>query len=234
VMRTSLWGGLIDTLIYNLNRQQERAFLFEFGSVYQQAEGGFLETSKVSGLVYGAQKPEQWAVNKEDVDFFDVKAHVETLLGQTIIFEKGEHHALHPGQTAKIMKNGQQVGWLGKLHPKWQQHYSLAKGAYLFELDYDAVLAAEMPQYEEVSKQLPVRRDIAVVVDEGVVLQHMLDAVNAENIPLITDVNLFDLYQGEGVGESQKSLALSVLMHDTQKTLTDEEADGAINFLKFS
>ena len=233
VMRTSLWGGLLDVLTYNLNRKQERAYLFEIGAVYQQQAGAYQETTRVSGLAYGSAKPEQWAAANTDIDFFDVKAHVDSLIGadglhKQVTYEKAEHCALHPGQSAKVMLNGKAIGWLGKLHPKWQQHYDLAKSTYVFELDVDAIVARALPAYQEVSKLLPVRRDLAIVLDETVAVQAVLSAIKAENIALIADVALFDLYQGKGVPENKKSLALSVLMHDTQKTLTDSDADTAI------
>jgi len=233
VMRTSLWGGLLDVLTYNLNRKQERAYLFEIGAVYQQQAGAYQETTRVSGLAYGSAKPEQWAAANTEIDFFDVKAHVDSLIGadcshKQVTYEKAEHCALHPGQTAKVLLNGKAIGWLGKLHPKWQQHYDLAKSAYVFELDVDAIVARPLPAYEEVSKLLPVRRDLAIVLDENIAVQTVLSAIHEENIALIADVALFDLYQGKGVPENKKSLALSVLMHDTQKTLTDSDADTAI------
>ena len=131
VMRTSLWGGLLDTLTYNLNRKQERAFLFEIGAVYFQQANDFVETTRVSGLAYGSAKPEQWAADSADIDFFEVKAHVDALVGTEVTYEKAEHMTLHPGQTARILNDGKAIGWLGKLHPKWQQHYSLTK-KYLF------------------------------------------------------------------------------------------------------
>jgi len=225
VMRTSLWGGLLDTLTYNLNRKQERAFLFEIGAVYFQQANGFIETTCVSGLAYGSAKPEQWAADGADIDFFEAKSHVDRLVGAEIVYEKAEHTALHPGQTARILLDGKAIGWLGKLHPKWQQHYSLTRSAYLFELNVDVILNTQIPAYQEVSKLLPVRRDMAVVVDENIAVQAILTAIKNANIPLILDVALFDLYQGQGVAENKKSLALSVLMHDTQKTLTDSDAD---------
>lgn len=233
VMRTSLWGGLLDVLTYNLNRKQERASLFEIGAVYHTQAGSYHETTRVSGLVYGAAKPEQWAAPNADVDFFDVKAQVDRLIGATselkkVTYEKAEHCALHPGQTAKVILNGVAIGWLGKLHPKWQQHYALTKSTYLFELDVDAIINRPLPAYQEVSKLLPVRRDLAVVVDENISLEALLSVIRQESIALIADVSLFDLYQGKGVPEHKKSLALSVLMHDTQKTLTDNDADTAI------
>jgi len=228
VMRTSLWGGLLDTLGYNLNRKQERAFLFEIGAVYHQDAGTYHEASRISGLAYGSAKPEQWSAANADVDFFDVKANVEALLGAQPSYEKAEHSALHPGQSARILLNGKAIGWLGKLHPKWQQHYDLPKSTYLFELDAIAVSSRALPAYSEVSKLLPVRRDIAVVLDENIEVGAVLSAIKDANIPLLMDVALFDLYQGKGVAENKKSLALSVLMHDTQKTLTDGDADTAI------
>ncbi|MDO9365575.1 MAG: phenylalanine--tRNA ligase subunit beta [Methylotenera sp.] len=233
VMRTSLWGGLLDTLSYNLNRKQERAYLFEIGAVYHQATGAYHETTRVSGLTYGSAKPEQWADSSKDVDFFDVKAHVEALLsathtGKRIVYEKAAHSALHPGQSARILLDGKAIGWLGKLHPKWQQQYDFAKSTFLFEMDAEALLSRHLPIYQEVSKLLPVRRDLAIVLDENIAVQTVLSAIKKANISLIQEVALFDLYQGKGIAESKKSLALSVLMHDTQKTLTDIEADTAI------
>jgi phenylalanyl-tRNA synthetase beta chain len=231
VMRTGLWGGLLDTLTYNLNRKQERAFLFEIGTVYQQLSNAFVETTRISGLAYGSAKPEQWAADSADIDFFDVKAHVEALVGTELAYEKAEHTALHPGQSARILLDGKAIGWLGKLHPKWQQHYDLTKSAYLFELDVAAIVNRQIPSYQEVSKLLPIRRDLAVVIDENIAVQTVLDEIKKANIPLISEVALFDLYQGKGIAENKKSLALSVLMHDTQKTLIDSDADTAISNL---
>jgi phenylalanyl-tRNA synthetase beta chain len=231
VMRTSLWGGFLDTLIYNLNRKQDRAFLFEIGTVYFKQPNGFVETTRVSGLAYGSAKPEQWAADSADIDFFEVKAHVDRLMGTEVTYEKAEHVALHPGQTARILKNGKAIGWLGKLHPKWQQQYSLTKSTFLFELDLEAISSRQIPSYQEVSKLLPIRRDLAVVLDENIAAGDVFSAIKKADITLILEVALFDLYQGQGVPENKKSLALSVLMHDTQKTLTDSDADTTITNL---
>ena len=231
VMRTGLWGGLLDTLVYNLNRKQERAFLFEIGAVYKQIDNAYQEATRISGLVYGNAKPEQWAAPSNEADFFDVKAHVDALVGENAIYEKAEHSALHPGQTARILINGQPIGWLGKLHPKWQQQYSLTKNTYLFELDLAAVLIRPLSTYKEVSKLMPVRRDIAVVLDENIAVQQVLTTIKQANIKHIQEVALFDLYQGKGIAENKKSLALSVLMHNTEVTLTDNDVDVSMNNL---
>jgi phenylalanyl-tRNA synthetase beta chain len=135
---------------------------------------------------------------------------------------------LHPGQSARIYSCGKAIGWLGKLHPKWQQHYNLAKNTMLFELEAASLLAASVPVYREVSKFLPVRRDIAVVVDANLPVQAILDAVKSAKIPLLQEIQLFDVYQGKGIAENKKSLAFLILMQDTHKTLVDNEAEVAM------
>lgn len=231
VMRTGLWGGLLDALVYNLNRKQDRAFLFEVGAVYHQAGNTFQETTRISGLAYGSAKPEQWAASSTEVDFFDVKAHVETLISAPVAYEKTEHSALHPGQSARILINGKAIGWLGKLHPKWQQHYDLPKNTFLFELDASTVMYKQMPVYQEVSKLMPVRRDLAVMLDENIAVKSVIDEIYQAKIQHIQEVALFDLYQGKGIAENKKSLALSVLMHDTEQSLTDIAVDSSMNNL---
>ena len=237
VMRSSLWGELLDALAYNLNRKQERAMLFEIGATYHRSKDGYVEETRIAGLFYGAAQPEQWGATMRDVDFFDVKATVETLTnGQAeyrVEADKDSHLALHPGQSTRVYMRGKAIGWLGKLHPKWQQHYNLPKNTILFELEAAPLLASGMPKYAEVSKFLPVRRDIAVVVDANLPVQAILDAVKSAKIPLLQEIQLFDVYQGKGVAENKKSLAFLILMQDTHKTLVDNEAEAAMaNLLK--
>lgn len=231
VMRSGLWGGLLQTLVYNLNRKQPRAKLFEIGSAYHKADSGYAETMRVSGLAYGAAHPEQWAEDERDVDFYDVKAQVDALTHGRAVYQAATHPALHPGQSAHILLDGKIVGWLGKLHPKWQQHYQLPRSTVVFECDLAPLLTVQLPRYQEVAKFPPVRRDIAVVVDEATPVQALLDTMNDAKNVLISDIALFDIYRGKGVPENKKSLAFLVLMQDTQKTLTDAEADAVMSNL---
>lgn len=228
VMRTGLWAGLMETLIYNLNRKQERVRLFEIGSAYFAEEAAYREVGRISGLAYGSAEPEQWAAAAREVDFFDVKAEVDRLTGGRVQYVAAQHPALHPGQTAQILLDGLPIGWIGKLHPKWQQHYQLPRSAILFELDVEPLLQFSVASYVQVGKFPPVRRDIAVVVDEAVPIQSLLDTMRSSKNALISDIALFDVYQGKGIAEGKKSLAFLVLMQDTQKTLTDAEADAVI------
>jgi phenylalanyl-tRNA synthetase beta chain len=228
VMRSSLWGGLLEVLTYNLNRKQDDAMLFEIGATYQQTSGNYNEETRVAGLFYGEALPEQWASAGREVDFFDVKATIETLTHRQAEYRVEAHPALHPGQSARIYLNSKAIGWIGKLHPKWQQHYSLPKNTILFELEAASLLATSVPFYKEVSKFLPVRRDIAVLVDVNLPVQAILEAVKSAKIPLLQEIQLFDVYQGKGIAENKKSLAFLILMQDTHKTLVDNEAEAAM------
>jgi len=226
VMRSSIWGGLLDVLVYNLNRQQTRVRLFEIGATYHHAaDSTYAETTSISGLAYGDALPEQWGEVARSVDFYDVKADVDNLTFGRATYVAAEHPALHPGQSAKVILDGKAIGWIGKLHPKWQQHYQLPKGAMLFELDFSALQQRTVPAYSEVSKFPPIRRDMAILVDEQVSAGELLNAMNVAKLDFVTEIGLFDVYRGKGIGENQKSLAFFVLMQDSQKSLVDADAD---------
>lgn len=228
VMRSGLWGGLLDTLVYNLNRQQDRVRIFEMGASYAEAKEGFQETMRISGLAYGDVIPEQWGEVARSVDFYDVKADVDALTGGRAEYVAAQHPALHPGQTAQIVVRGRSIGWIGKLHPKWQQHYQLPKGAVLFEMDLAPLQQRSIAKYSEVAKFPPMRRDIAVVVDEAVNVDVLIKTMKKAKVQFVTDIALFDVYRGKGIAEDKKSLAFYVLMQDTQKSLTDAEVDSVM------
>ena len=229
VMRSSIWGGLLDVLVYNLNRQQTRVRLFEVGATYHHAANNtYAETTRISGLAYGDAVPEQWGEASRSVDFYDVKADVDALTFARAEYVAETHPALHPGQSAKVVLDGKAIGWIGKLHPKWQQHYQLPKGAVLFELGFAALQQRKVPAYSEVSKFPPIRRDMAVLVDEKISVGELLNAMQAANVEFVTEIGLFDVYRGKGIAENQKSLAFYVLMQDNQKSLVDADADKAM------
>ncbi|MEQ1601733.1 MAG: phenylalanine--tRNA ligase subunit beta [Methylophilaceae bacterium] len=233
VMRSGLWGGLLDTLVYNLNRKQERVRLFEIGAAFTRSSPdilnhGHVETTRISALAYGDAVPEQWGEAAREIDFFDVKAEVDLISNGRAKYIPAHHTALHPGQSAQIWLDDKPIGWLGKLHPKWQQHYQLPRNTILFELDVEPLLKRQLPKFEEVAKFPPARRDLAVVVDESLPVQALLDTMNSTNSALVNKVELFDIYRGKGIPENKKSLAFLVVMQDTKKSLLDAEVDEAM------
>jgi len=226
VMRSTLFGGLIDNLRFNLNRKQERVRLFEAGRCFLPAQDGFDQPERIAALCYGAAKPEQWGEPARAVDFYDAKADVESLLWPAVPrFEAAPHAALHPGQSAKVWLEDAFIGWIGAMHPKWQQKYDLPAAPVLFELDLAVLLRARVPGFSGVSRFPAVRRDIAVVVDEKVSVQALLDEMSKGLPEIVIELSPFDVYRGKGIDSGKKSLAFRVLMQDTRQTLTDEAVD---------
>jgi phenylalanyl-tRNA synthetase beta chain len=238
VMRSGLAGSLVANVRYNLNRKQGRVRAFELGRVFRAdasvedgplTVAGIAQPLKLAAIAYGPAYPEQWGLAERKVDFYDVKGDIESLFASaTTGFERTSHPALHPGRAAKVLLHGKPIGWLGELHPRWQQKYELPQAPVLFELDLDALLAVPLPVYREVSKFPPVIRDLAVVVDETVPAQALLAAMKSSRPDVVQDLWLFDLYRGKGVDPGKKSLAFRVVMQDTSKTLTDAEAEAAM------
>jgi phenylalanyl-tRNA synthetase beta chain len=232
VMRSSLIGGLIGALRYNLNRKQARVRLFEVGACFARAQDGYVQSQRLSGLAYGAALPEQWGATAQPVDFYDVKADVEALFApQTLRFVPATHPALHPGRSAQIYCGEQMAGWIGELHPRWQQQYDMAQAPIWFEVELDALTRAKVPHMSEIAKSLSVRRDLAVLVDEAVAVQTLLDAIQKAAVPYVQEIALFDVYCGKGVEQGKKSLAFRVLLQDTKKTLMDSEIETSIALL---
>jgi phenylalanyl-tRNA synthetase beta chain len=232
-MRSSMMGSLVDCLKLNLSRQQERVRIFESGRCYSRnPRGGYAERGVLAGLVYGGAVAEQWGSPKRPSDFYDVKSDVETLAGsKTARFETAAHPALHPGRSARVILGGHAAGWLGELHPRLLQKYDLPYAPMVFELNLDALTTRSPVRYEEFSRQPMIRRDISVEVDEKTTAQAMLDALKTHAPSIVSEVALFDVYRGKGIDSDKKSVAFKVLLQDTHKTLTDAEAETAIQRL---
>jgi len=237
-MRSTLIGGLIDNIRYNMARKQSRVRVFEVGRAFlrdaavrdgQLEVAGLSQPMRVAAAACGPAEDEQWAVPVRPVDFFDLKADVEALLWPRVArFEAAPHPALHPGRSARVMLDGAHIGWVGELHPRWQGKFELPQPAVVFELDAGALQDVPVPHPGQPSRFPPVIRDLAVLVDAGVQVQAILDAFRCEKPAIVRSVRLFDLYQGKSLPAGRKSLAFRIVMQDTEKTLTDAEADSAI------
>jgi phenylalanyl-tRNA synthetase beta chain len=229
VMRTTLWGGLLNAALYNLNRQQTRVRLFEAGLKFTRVNGETQQTKMLAGLVVGHINSEQWAEKSRNVDFFDVKADVEALFaltGTTAVFEATQHPSLHPGQSAKISdSNGKAIGLMGMLHPNLEKQLGFDSPVFLFELEQEAVLERAVPKFSPLSKFPSVRRDIALLVEDSVSAGAITHCINSCNETLIREIQIFDIYRGQGVAEGYKSVALSLVLQEFTQTLTDTEID---------
>jgi len=233
VMRSSLWPGLLYAAAGNLARQQSRVRLFEIGKAFSGTPQAPEEALMVAGLVAGPALGEQWGSKERQTDFFDIKADVEALLdlcghGSDVRVVASEHPALQPGQVATLERAGATIGVIGKLHPAVAKTFGIKKTVFLFELDAEAALASAAPRAGEVSKFPAIRRDIAVLVDEGISAADLESAVREAAGTLIKDVRIFDIYTGQGIEAGLKSVALGLILQETSRTLTDHDADSAM------
>ena len=246
VMRSTLWGGLLNNLKANLNRGAGRVRLFETGRVFKRDSSvkevpgkvaGFSQIQKVGGLAYGSFIPEQWASPNRVVDFFDVKGDLERVLDPThFLTEAGKHPALHPGRSAQIflITNAGKisVGWIGELHPGLQQAYELPQAPVLFELDLDPMRELGLPQPEELSKFPAVQRDLALVVKQHVSAQSLLDTMMASKQNFVRAIELFDEFRpkagSSSMADDEKSLAFRVTLLNPNETLQDPQIDAVM------
>lgn len=229
VMRSSLFIGLLDVLTFNLNRKHDRVRIFELGRCFLAEGDSYAQPQRIAALCYGSARSEQWGEAQRQVDFYDLKADLEALFyPAALTFVAASHSALHPGQCARVHLGDEAIGWIGALHPRWMQKYDLPQTAVMFEVDLPALLRGRVPMFREISKFPPVRRDLAIVVEEGVPVQSLLDGVRQHLPHMVTDFMLFDVYRGKGIDLGKKSLAFKVLMQDTQKTLTEEDVESAL------
>jgi phenylalanyl-tRNA synthetase beta chain len=246
VMRSTLWGGLLNNLKSNLNRGAGRIRLFETGRVFkrdssvQEVAGkvaGFSQIQKVGGLAYGSFVAEQWASANRAVDFFDVKGDLERVLDPLhFITEAAQHPALHPGRSAQIslITNAGKIsiGWIGELHPGLQQAYELPQAPVLFELDLDPMRELGLPQPQELSKFPAVQRDLALVVKQAVSAQSLLDAMMASKQNFVQAIELFDEFRpkagSSSMADDEKSLAFRVILLNPNETLQDPQIDAVM------
>ena len=231
-MRSSLWPGLVKSLQHNLNRQQDRVRLFESGLRFVGQLEGLKQEPMLAGVICGSRLPEGWAQGRDVVDFFDVKADVEAVLGFAgaqgdFRFVPGSHPALHPGQTARIERDGREVGYIGSLHPELSKTLGLDRPVFVFELVLAEVATGRLPKFHELSRFPEVRRDLALLADRDVSATAVLDVIQENAGEWLTDLRLFDVYQGKGIDPLRKSLAVGLTWQHPSRTLTDDEVNAS-------
>lgn len=231
VMRTSLLPGLVDALKKNRVRQQTRLRLFELGKVFTKGHRGPVETQRIAAVACGAAKAEQWSSEKREVDFYDLKADVESLLAQadgTVEFRIGEVPYGHPGRSATVWRDGHCIGWLGHLHPRLLKALDLDHEVIAFELDLTPLSQRAIAKASDVSRFPAVRRDLALVVPENLPWAQLENCLRKAVGNVLREVVLFDRYSGTGLEPGSKSLAIGLILQDVSRTLTDQDSDHAI------
>lgn len=228
VMRTNLWPGLVNTLLYNKSRQQHRIRLFEIGTVFITLDHQLYQQQKWGGLMMGSAYQEQWGQPGREADFYDVKGSIENIFSlfsskANLVFKPEVHSALHPGQTAGIYHKDQKVGIVGALHPTVLQALDLATKVFVFELDLEALQKLPLASLREVSKFPEIRRDIAILVNQAIPAEQIQDTIKTVAGNWLQNVFIFDVYQGKGISSGLKSIALALILQHPTRTLVDDE-----------
>lgn len=236
LMRTSLLPGLISSLSGNLKRQQSRAKLFELGMVFlpQQSVGETVQINRIGGVTFGPVRDASWAESVRDGDFFDIKGDLEAALkvvvrGHEVRFQPlKDEPFLHPGQSARVLIDGQSVGFVGALHPNTAKAFGISKPVWVFECDLVPLTEASIPHARPLSRFPGVTRDIAVLIDKGVCVADLESSIQKVAGATLKELKLFDVYSGEGIDPKEKSLAFSLTFQHRDRTLTDEEVNASM------
>ena len=231
-MRRSLMPGLVEAVRHNVNRQAPRVRVFETGQCFVSSGDQLDQSERLGIALYGQQAPLHFSGDRL-VDFFDLKGIVDGLGivngGGSLSWSSGEHPALAPGQTACVSINGQSIGIVGRLHPRLARELDLPKPLFLADLNLSPLLSGQVTAFKAISRYPRVLRDLAVVVDDSIAWQQIVDAVKSLGDSRIQSVELFDVYRGTGVPEGCQSLALSLSLQDPEKTLDDVAIQEMVN-----
>ena len=223
-MRKSLIPGLIASARHNLSRQHATVRLFEHGKCFTIEGGHTVQEDRLAGIAFGLSQPEGWTDPQRDIDFFDLKGDLErvlSLLGTDVNYERSNKAYLHPGQAARIVTDAGEVGDFGKLHPEISMAMELPEESFVFELDAEPFTQVDARLAEYVAPFPYVRRDLALLVDESVRVQDLCAVIRDELTDLLSELTVFDVYQGEKVGVNKKSVGLGLILQDRKTTLAD-------------
>lgn len=231
VLRQSIIPHLLEATTYNVARRNDSVALYEISSVFldEESDGLPKEVAHVAAVITGKWVDHAWQAETKNVDFFVLKGIVEGMIDKLglsagLTFEKALLEGMHPGRTANIYYNDLRIGFVGQLHPTVQNERDL-KDTYVFEINLDQLLAKPLQKlvYTPVSRFPAMSRDIALVVSSETTAHTLEKVIQRAGGKLLTDVKLFDLYEGDNVEAGKKSLAFSLTYQNPERTLTDEE-----------
>lgn len=233
-LRMNLISGLLEDLAYNTARKNKDLAFYEFGRVFYQDNDPKKDLPKeekhLAFAITGNKIEKSWQETAESVDFYQIKGLLENLVKALKLEDRISYQAtsdfkeMHPGQTALIYLDDQKIGLIGQVHPSLAKAHDL-KTTFVMELNFEALVEVEKPAlvYQTVSKYPAVSRDIAMLVDETISNGEIVSAIRESANRFLTEVKIFDVYQGENIEAGKKSVAYSLTFVNAEATLTDEE-----------
>ena len=229
VMRESLLNGVVDAIKYNKARKNENLALFEISNVHTKDSEDLHLAIALNGLF----ESHLWNGLKQVSSFYLLKGILDDLFAKlnfNVTYEPyTKIQSFHPGRCARIMHNGKQIGVIGDLHPKFAKTHDVV-GTIACEIDlYDLTHENNGLKYKPINKFPSITRDLAIVVKKDVPSDVVLNLIKQTGKRFLTKVELFDVYTGENVDASEKSLAFNLTFEDQTKTLEAQEVDKAIN-----
>ncbi len=238
VMRPGIIPGLVKAYLHNQNRQQSRVRLFETGRRFigtVEALSEMDQQERLSGLIAGSRYPESWNQNGDKVDFYDIKSHLDALFslnqGVDLEYRKANEVYLHPGRSAEVLIAGEVVGVIGELHPQLSKTLGCNQAVYVFDVSLDAVLDGKLPRYKAISKFPEVRRDLALLVNRDIEASSLKDVILSVAGESFKEVKVFDVYQGQGIDDTKKSIAIGLTWQHPSHTLSDEEINNSLDVI---
>jgi phenylalanyl-tRNA synthetase beta chain len=239
ILRPSLIPTLAAAAQLSARRGTKDVALFEVGKIFLPGSEGVQEKHSVAALITGTLMGGRWNLKPAPLtaDFFLCKGIVEELLDafniQNASFEPSSRLGMHPGRTARVCICGEEVGFLGQIHPEVEELLELPGPTYVFELDPDSLSRHSRGRtYTPLPKFPAITRDIAVVMDENTPSASVRSVILQAGGELVESVELFDLYRGPNLPPGKKSIAFSVVLRSPDTTLTDEQADAVIENIR--
>ena len=232
-MRTTLYGGLIDVIQYNLNRKNNNCRFFEIGNVYQKNDSDYIERKQLVIGLTGSQHANHWRSNGQSNDFFYLKGIIEAICKRAgIVYTENTLENRKYLSEGISLQSGQNVfGSIGKLDSTAFEGQSIENEVFVAEIDieaYKALATNTAKHIQSISKFPSVNRDLALLVNHDVSFESLQKAAQETEKKLVTSIQLFDVYEGKGIPKGKKSYGLSFTLNDHCKTLTDKQVDRVI------
>ena len=232
VMRTNLVSGLVSTFLHNLNHGQDSQRLFEIGNTFSlKNTKEVVEKNTLAGLMNGKVNEDNWKEKAKDISFYDLKGVVQDLVREfkgPCVFENCKIDFLHPGMSSLIKINNKIIGFMGSLQPTYLDRLGLNEDIYIFSLDLEGLQKNVSSSYKEFSKFPSSSRDLSFIVNKSIASSSIENVIKSAAGKFFKDIEIFDVYEGKGIEEEKKSIAISVSWQSTKQTLKDYDIDSAV------